>query len=77
MYNGSNQMTKREKLDDAYSNIQAALDELSVEWKKSTNRRPKNQRAECLLENALSLIDEVRDVPPVIEEARGQRMRKF
>jgi ribonuclease HI len=70
-------MTELEKLNDVYSNIQAALDELSVEWKKSASRRPKNQRAECLLENALSLIDEIRDVPPIIEEARSQRMRRF
>ena len=69
-------MTKREKLDKAYSNIQAAVKELAREWETSA-RRPKNQRAECLLENALSLIDEVRDVPPIIEEARSQRMRKF
>ena len=55
-----------EKLNQAYSNIHAALGELSDGWKKSPSRRPKNQRAECLLENALSLIDEIRDVPPII-----------
>jgi ribonuclease HI len=70
-------MNKREKLDKTYSNIEAALEELSAEWVKSPSRRPKNQRAECLLENALSLLDEIRDVPPIIEEARSQRMRKF
>tara|TARA_Y100000310_G_C19984968_1_gene491512 strand:- start:206 stop:412 length:207 start_codon:yes stop_codon:yes gene_type:complete len=66
-----------EKLDKAYSNIQAALEELATEWTNSTSRRPKNQRAECLLENALDLIDEVKERPPIIDEARSQRMRKF
>ena len=70
-------MKDSEKLERAYSNIQAALDELSVEWEKSTSRRPKNQRAESLLENALSLIDEIKERPPIIEEPRSQRMRRF
>ncbi|SVC73291.1 uncharacterized protein METZ01_LOCUS326145 [marine metagenome] len=52
-----------DKLDKTYSNIEAALKELSSEWSNSSNRRPKNQRAECLLENALGLLDEIKEEP--------------
>jgi hypothetical protein len=50
-------------LNKTYSNVQAALKELSNEWEGSSHRRPKNQRAESLLENALSLLDEIREEP--------------
>ena len=52
-----------DKINKTYSNIQAALDELSSEWNNSAHRRPKNQRAECLLENALGLLDEIKEEP--------------
>ena len=51
------------KLDQTHSNIRAALKELSDQWENSSNRRPKNQRVESLLENALSLIDEIKEEP--------------
>ena len=51
------------KLDQTHSNIRAALKELSDQWENSSHRRPKNQRAESLLENALSLLDEIREEP--------------